>query len=78
MRTAGVGLRFLIAHANPKRAPHEVRAWFAYLQTMPLGDAEDPGWSTAQVKRLDPVRTDRHTIMDYFDADGPVSFGGQA
>lgn len=71
-------LLWVSAHANPKRAPHEVRAWSAYLETMPLGDAEDFEWFTSQVKRLNPVRTDLHTIMDYLDADDHVSFGGKA
>ncbi len=71
-------LLWVNAHANPKRAPHEIRAWSAYLETMPLGDAEDLEWFTAQVKRLNPARTDLHTIVDYLDADDHVSFGGQA
>jgi hypothetical protein len=71
-------LLWVNAQANPQRAPHEVRAWSAYLETMPLGDAEDLEWFAAQVKRLNPVRTDLHTIMDYLDADDHVSFGGQA
>jgi hypothetical protein len=33
---------------------------------------------TAQIKRLNPVRTGRHTVMDYLDADDHVSVGGQA
>ena len=65
-------------HANPKRAPHDVRAWSAWLETMAIGDAEDLEWFGAQVKRLNPARTDLHTIMDYLDADDHVSFGGQA
>ncbi len=71
-------LLWVNAHANPKRAPHEVRSWSAYLETMPLGDAEDLEWFSAQVKRLNPARTDLHTIMDYLDADDHVSFGGRA
>ena len=71
-------LLWVNAHANPKRAPHEIRAWSAYLETMPLGDAEDFEWFAAQVKRLNPVRTDLHTIVDYLDADDHASFGGQA
>ena len=71
-------LLWVNAHANPQRAPHEVRAWSAWLETMPLGDAEDLEWFAAQVKRLNPARTDLQTIMDYLDADDHVSFGGQA
>ena len=71
-------LLWVNSHANPKRAPHEIRAWSAWLETMPIGDAEDLEWFGAQVKRLNPVRTDLHTIMDYLDADDHVSFGGQA
>lgn len=71
-------LLWVNAHANPKRAPHEARAWSAWLETMPIGDSEDFEWFGAQVKRLNPVRTDLHTIMDYLDADDHVSFGGQA
>lgn len=64
--------------ANPRRAPHEIRAWSAWLETMPIGDAEDFEWFTAQVKRLNPVRADLHTVMDYLDADDHASFGGRA
>jgi len=71
-------LQWVNAQANPKRAPHEIRAWSAWLETMPIGDAEDFEWFAAQVKRLNPARTDLHTIMDYLDADDHVSFGGQA
>ena len=60
------------------RAPHEVRAWSAWIETKPIGDAEDFEWFGAQVKRLNPVRTDLHTVMDYLDADDHVSNGGQA
>ncbi len=71
-------LRWIEATAKPPRAPHEVRAWSSWLEAMPIGDAEDLEWFAAQVKRLNPVRTDLHTIMDYLDVDDHVSFGGQA
>lgn len=71
-------LRWVNEQANPKRAPHEIRAWSAWLETMPIGDAEDFEWFGAQVKRLNPARTDLHTGMDYLDADDHASFGGKA
>ncbi|MCC7373436.1 MAG: DUF5069 domain-containing protein [Verrucomicrobiales bacterium] len=71
-------LQWVNAQANPRRFPHEIRAWSAWLETMPIGDAEDLEWFAAQVKRLNAVRTDLHTIMDYLDADDHASFGGQA
>lgn len=71
-------LRWVEEQAKPRRAQHEIRAWSAWLETMPIGDAEDFEWFTAQVKRLDPVRTDLHTVMDYLDADDHASFGGKA
>lgn len=71
-------LLWVNAQANPKRLPHEIRSWSAWLETMPIGDAEDIEWFGAQVKRLNPARTDLHTVMDYLDADDHVSFGGQA
>lgn len=71
-------LLWVNSHANPKRLPHEIRSWSAWLETMPIGDAEDIEWFGAQVKRLNPTRTDLHTVMDYLDADDHVSFGGQA
>lgn len=71
-------LRWVNEQANPKRAPHEIRAWSAWLETMPIGDAEDFEWFGAQVKRLNPARTDLHTVMDYLDADDHASFGGKA
>ncbi len=71
-------LLWVNAQASPKRWPHEVRQWSAWLETMPVGDAEDLEWFAAQVKRLNPIRTDLHTIIDYLDADDHVSFGGKA
>lgn len=64
--------------AQPTRHPHERRSWSAWLESMPIGDAEDFEWFGAQVKRLNPIRTDLHTVMDYLDADDHVSFGGRA
>ncbi len=66
------------ANASPKRAPHEIRAWSAWLETMPVGEAEDLEWFAAQAKRINPARTDLQTIMDYLDADVHVSYGGAA
>lgn len=71
-------LIWIDAHAKPKRAPHEVRAWSAWLETMPIGEAEDLEWFAAQARRLNPARTDLQTVMDYLDADDHVSFGGRA
>jgi len=71
-------LLWVNAQAKPARAPYEVVAWSSWLETMPIGDAEDFEWFTAQVKRLNPKRTDLHTVMDYLDADDHVSFGGHA
>jgi hypothetical protein len=70
-------LLWVNAHGNPGRAPHEVRAWSAWLETLPVGDAEDLEWFAAQVRRLNPARTDLQTVMDYLDADDHASFGGR-
>ena len=71
-------LLWVNANALPKRAPHEIRAWSAWLETMPVGEAEDLEWFAAQAKRINPARTDLQTIMDYLDADDHVSYGGAA
>ncbi len=71
-------LQWVTANASPKRALHEVRAWSAHLETMPVGDAEDLEWFAAQVRRINPERTDLQTIVDYLDADDFVTFGGTA
>ena len=65
-------------NATPKRAAHEIRSWTSWLETMPVGEAEDLEWFAAQAKRINPARTDLQTIMDYLDADDHVSFGGAA
>ena len=70
-------LLWINVHAAYRRAPHEIRAWSAYLESMPLGDAEDFEWFTAQLRRLNPSRTDLQTVMDYLDADDHASFGGR-
>lgn len=71
-------LQWVNTNAQPRRAAHEVRAWSTWLESMPIGDSEDLEWFAAQAKRLNPARTDLHTIMDYLDADDHVSFGGKA
>jgi hypothetical protein len=71
-------LQWVNEQAKPRRLPHEIRSWSTWLETMPVGDAEDLEWLAAQVKRLNPARTDLQTIMDYLDADDHVSFGGRA
>ena len=71
-------LRWVRKNANPKRAPYEIHAWSAYVETMPIGDAENLEWFAAQAKRIHPARTDLHTIVDYLDLDDHVSFGGAA
>jgi hypothetical protein len=71
-------LLWVRAQANPQRAPHEVRAWSAHVESMPIGDAGNLAWFADQAKRLNPARTDLQTIIDYLDADDFVSFGGEA
>lgn len=65
-------------NSSPVRAPHEIRSWSVYLETAPVGDAEDIEWLAEQAKRLNPDRTDLSSIIDYLDADDHVSFGGTA
>lgn len=71
-------LRWIQENQPVRRAPYEVAAWSDWLETMPVGDAEDLEWYAAQVRRLNPARSDLQTIMDYLDADDHVSFGGKA
>ena len=71
-------LKWVNANASPKRGPHEVRAWAAHFEMMPVGDADDLEWYAAEVRRINPARTDLQTIVDYLDADDFVSFGGMA
>lgn len=71
-------LLWVNAHATPKRLPHEVRAWSSYMESMPVGEAEDLEWFAQQARRLNPVRNDLQTVMDYLDADDHLSYGGLA
>ena len=71
-------LLWVKAQASPQRSAHEVRSWSADFETRPIGDAEDLEWFAAQAKRLNPARTDLHTLLDYLDADDHVTFGGAA
>jgi hypothetical protein len=71
-------LQWVQLRSQPYRLPHEVRAWSAWLESMPVGDAEDLEWFAAQVRRLNPARNDLQTVMDYLDADDHASFGGRA
>ena len=65
-------------NSTTKPAPHEIRAWSAWLETMPIGDAEDLEWFASKAKGINPARTDLLSILDYLDADDHVSFGGAA
>ena len=69
-------LEWVNASAVHQRAPHEIRAWSHYLETMPIGDAETLEWFAAQARRTNPARTDLLSFADYLDADDYVSFGG--
>lgn len=71
-------LEWVQQHATPSRWPHEIQAWSSHLETAPIGDAEDFEWFVHQIKRLNPKRTDLHSVVDYLDADDHVSFGGIA
>ena len=71
-------LQWVNAHANPRRAPHEIRAWSEHFESMPVGDAETLDWYAAQVRRINPARTDLQTVVDFLDADDFISFGGTA
>lgn len=71
-------LQWINSHSQPRRLPHEIAGWSHWLEAMPIGDAEDFEWFTAQVRRLNPARTDLSTVVDYLDADDHVSFGGRA
>lgn len=71
-------LEWVHENASPRRSPSEIRAWSAWLETMPVGDADTLEWFAAQARRLNPARTDLLSIVDYLDADDHVSFGGAA
>ena len=71
-------LQWVNAHSASRRTAYEIRAWSSWLETMPIGDAEDLAWFAGEVRRLNASRTDLQTIMDYLDADDHVSFGGHA
>lgn len=64
--------------SQPRRAPYEVKAWSDYLESAPIGDAEDHEWFAGRIKALNPSRTDLRSVVDYLDFDDHVSFGGAA
>lgn len=67
-------LEWVNANTVPKRAPHEIRAWSIYLETMPTGNAEDLEWFAAQARRINSVRADPLSDVDFLDADDRISF----
>jgi hypothetical protein len=79
---AGAGdwalLEWINENSSPRRTPPEIRAWSAWLETMPVGDAGALEWFAGQARRIHPSRTDLLSIVDYLDADDYVSFGGAA
>ena len=71
-------LEWINKNASHPRLHHEITAWSTHLETSPIGDAEDFEWFLEQIKRINPKRTDLHSVVDYLDADDHVSFGGKA
>jgi hypothetical protein len=54
------------------------RDWSHYLESMPVGDAEDLEWFAGQSRRLNPSRSELHALMEYLDVDDHITFGGKA
>jgi hypothetical protein len=65
-------------HATHPRTALEIKQWADWSETVAFYDLEMREWYAAQVKRLNPARTDLQGSFDYLDLDDYVSFGGKA
>ena len=71
-------LAWVMDHARPVRAPHEILAWSAWLEQLAPGDAQRHTTFAEQLTRLAPGRTDIVTNFDRLDMDDFTSFSGKA
>lgn len=77
-RTDSAMLAWVNAHTRPDRAPHEILAWSAWLETLSPGDADRHAGFADAIRTLAPARDDIRTTFDRLDLDDYTSFGGQA
>lgn len=62
---------------SPRRLPHEILAWSAWLENLAPGDAKRHGNFQNEIARLAPGRDDIVTTFDRLELDDYVTFGGR-
>lgn len=70
-------LAWVREHLSPKRLPHEILAWSAWLESAAPGDARRHGNFSNEIARLAAGRDDIVTTFDRLELDDYVSFGGR-
>ena len=69
-------LAWVLAHATPVRAPHEIIAWSDWLTNLAVGDPRRHRAMADTIESLAPGREDIVTYFDRLDLDDYASYGG--
>ena len=70
-------LAWVMTHLQPRRLPHEILAWSAWLETLGPGDVKRHAHFAEDIGALAPARDDIRTNFDRLELDDYVSFGGK-
>ena len=70
-------LAWLQENMSPRRLPHEILAWSAWLENQAPGDPRRHGNFAAEIERMAPGRLDIVTTFDRLELDDYTSFGGR-
>ncbi len=70
-------LAWLEENMSPRRQPHEILAWSAWLENLAPGDARRHGHFAEEIGRMAPGRLDIVTTFDRLELDDYTSFGGR-
>src|SRR4249920_341081 len=75
----GEMLEWVQTHSKTPRAPWEIEAWSAFMESRgPDSDAETLAFFAEQLGRLSKTREDVKTWFEFCELDDYVSFGGKA
>ena len=70
-------LQWVRENMNPKRQPHEIAQWSAWLETFGAHTAKGHEWLGARMKECGPGRDDVQSYCEHLDIDDYTSYGGK-
>jgi len=70
-------LEWINAHANPRRADWEIKAWSSWLENLAAGNVRRHKMFADDLTQHAPAREDLYTLMDRLDFDDYLTFGGR-